>query len=213
MGSAYHLWFLPFLWVVSLTTFAITRIALARGWQPAVATGAGFLAIGLCLVPLRPVAPPWDGLWYMWLALPAACASVPLAILLLEYPAIFSGRSMVWLAAATFVLATCRMNHAERAALPETLAGLSWLLLALASPRFASIRWMHRIASLGLGIYLAHLLFLKVGETIADRCIPSAGPAGDVLLYLLAVLGSVHIAWLLSCSPRTRWLIGANRPT
>ena len=70
--------------------------------------------------------------------------------------------------------------------------------------------WCQRLAGFGTlayGIYLSHVLWLKVIQAIAGKAgIPSALPR-DIAIFLAAVLASSLTAWLLSRHASTRWLV------
>ncbi len=208
LGSAFHLWFLPFLWAVSLAVFACGRWVMAGGRQEIAAAASWALGIVICLAPAPTAALPWDGLWYMWLALPAACWSFALSLLLLPTSDFRGGAGLRWIALLAWVVATLTLQYDQRAPLAENLAGLSWLLLALTLPPLRCAAAIGRGAPLAYGIYLSHVLFLKVGESVVSRCAWPIGPATDVVLFLVAALASTATIWLLSQRKATRWLLG-----
>ena len=98
---------------------------------------------------------------------------------------------------------TCFLHRAPFA---ESLAGLSCLLLVLSSPRLGPLRPLLRFAPLTYAVYLSHLLFLKVGESTLDHFQVLISPAGDLILYVTAVLGSGGLAWVILRRPQLRWL-------
>ena len=209
LGSAYHLWFLPFLWAVCLIAFPTARWVMARNRDEVAAAVALALGIALGLAPSPARSLPWEGVGFMWLALPAACWSLGLSLLWVRAADDFPGPALRSLAVVTLIVATLLLlSRHEREPLAEGLAGLSWLLLAI-SPSWANrMGPLGRLAPLTYGIYLAHLLFIKVGESIADRLQLPICPVADLTLFLIAAIGSICLAGWLSRHRSTRWLLG-----
>ena len=82
LGSAYHLWFLPYLIVVSLLVGYSARFVV-RLQRPAfwgcLAAGA---ATGWACTPYPGSDLPWEGLHFMWLATPAVFSAYAIFFLL-----------------------------------------------------------------------------------------------------------------------------------
>ena len=208
LGSAFHLWFLPFLWAVSLTVFACGQRVMARGWHEMAAAVSLTLGIAIACVPGPATATAWDGLSYMWLALPAVCWSFALSLVMGSAANPRCGSALRWTALLALMAATWMMRHDERTSLAENLAGLSCLLLALTLPAPQVAAAIGRWAPLAYGVYLSHLLFLKVGESVVSRLSWPVSPATDIGLFAFAAIASTLVAWLLSRRPATRWLLG-----
>jgi surface polysaccharide O-acyltransferase-like enzyme len=207
LGSAYHLWFLPFLWAVSLFSFAATKAVCRFKQEKLAATVSVTLAILVCLMPASQARFSWDGIWYMWLALPAVLGAFSLALVWVDFRQLFTGGSTQLFAAATFTLATVTLDHQTREPFAESLAGLSWLLLAISTPSSGPLDRLRRIAPVVFGIYLAHLLILKIAESAADELRIPIGPASDVVIFLVTALGTGCLAWAMSRHRYLRWMI------
>jgi surface polysaccharide O-acyltransferase-like enzyme len=234
-GACWHLWFLPFILIVSLAAFAVARLTLARPDY-----GLWLLAVSLLFGCILTFMPPDNWLagqgeyWQLVCnALPAVAWGLGLAIAgrvlgteLLKLPAatLLGGMLLVAGTACAWQLGHSRVC--------ETLAGLGVLIVAMApvehvrSPGFSrslpptmgtwcpggttNQRGWQQLAGLGslaFGIYLVHVLWLKVIETVAVKSgAPNAWPR-DVAIFLAAALASTATAWLLSRRPATRWLV------
>ena len=89
----------------------------------------------------------------------------------------------------------------------ETLSGLGMLIVALAPLEQPWCRRLARFGTLTYGIYLSHVLWLKVIEILAIKAgIPDALPR-DAGIFLAAALASSVMAWLLGRRSATRWLV------
>ena len=113
------------------------------------------------------------------------------------------------ISAIVLIGSTLYLINAGRDGLAETLAGVAFLLLTLQwSANGVIAHRLAQLAPLTYGIYLSHLLFIKVGESVAQRIGASVTPLSDLVLFTVALWGSISLTWLLSLSPKTRWLIG-----
>lgn len=210
LGSAYHLWFLPYLMIVSLLVGYSARF-IVRVDQPALwGCAAATVAIGWACTPYPGHQLGWDGLHFMWLATPAVFSAYAIFWLLQCRRDWWRNRGLIQISSA-FVLvgSTLFLIKVGRHALAETLAGISFLLLTLQWSASGSIaQRLGQLAPLTYGIYLSHLLFIKVGESVAQRLGATVSPVSDLVLFAFALWGSLSLSWLLSLSPKTRWLIG-----
>jgi peptidoglycan/LPS O-acetylase OafA/YrhL len=110
-----------------------------------------------------------------------------------------------------------RENSDDGTSRPELLAA-QLQQTALNSPRLSLPQLGHpvsnpvvllsRLAPLAYGVYLAHLLFIKVGESLADRLQLPICPVADITLFLVAAIGSTCLAWGFARCRSTRWLLG-----
>ena len=208
-GTFFHLWFMPFVLLATLAVFLLGREIIKRPRTPWFAS-ASLLAIGLaCALFDRPafaVADPGFTL-LVWQALPAVCWGTALAI---AFPtgetSLLASRSVTACAAIAFLALVAWLAAFGRNTLIENLAGILFLIAALAPSAPAWIGRIGQFGSLAYGIYLAHMLVIKVLEAVATRGGLHVSWPLDVAIFIAAVLGSTLIAWLLSRSPRTRWL-------
>lgn len=210
LGSAYHLWFLPYLIVVSLlvgySARFVVRVQRPALWGFAAATAA----LGWACTPYPGKQIPWDGLHFMWLATPAVFSAYAIFLFLQCRRDWWQHRSLIQITSALVLIgSTLFLTTVGRHGFAETLAGVSFLLLTLQwSAGGVVAQRLAQLAPLTYGIYLSHLLFIKVGESVAQRMEVPLSPASDLVLLTFAVWGSISLTWLLSLSGKTRWLIG-----
>jgi peptidoglycan/LPS O-acetylase OafA/YrhL len=89
----------------------------------------------------------------------------------------------------------------------ETLAGLGLMAVALGSAGTARPGRLARLGPLAYGIYLSHLLFIKVFEAAAARFGSEVGWAQSVSVFLASAAAATLLAWSLSRWRGTRWLV------
>jgi peptidoglycan/LPS O-acetylase OafA/YrhL len=209
-GSFYHLWFLPFILVVSLAAFALGKAVLGC---PA-ADGAlvvACLAAGLlwALMPAPASGPLASGRGLLVAsAVPSACWAVALALLYRGAVADYLKQPAALLAAALLLVgATAWVWQCHSSKLAPTLAGLGFMLLAL-GPSVGG--WAARLSTFGplaYGIYLSHLLFIKVFESLLAKLGRPVSWQTDAAVFAATCLLSTLLAWALSRHGATRWLV------
>lgn len=206
-GSFYHLWFMPFILVVSVATFPVAKAAVgARG------TWVWVLSM-LCLA---------EALLLSWVALSVQEDSYR-AIVLNALPAVFLGIALAapydrvgrWLegrcgmlaGVALFTVCSLLLWEFGRDRLLETLAGLGFFLMVLPPVGGVWISRLGRFGALAYGIYLSHLLFIKVAEAVGMKLVLSPGPGLELAIWLFTLTGSAALAWMLTRSRYGRWLV------
>lgn len=209
-GSFYHLWFIPFLLVVSLLSFLVAKATLGRpGLETAVAAAAVVEGVLLAVLPTSGAGILGGSQGRLVAdALPAACWAIALAIVarhrLMHYVEHISA-SLLGLALAG--ACTAWVWHAGQMRLAENLAGLGFMLVALGP---IPGRWVKAVASLGplaYGIYFSHLLFIKVFEAAAAHLAAPHCWQLDVASFASSALLSTALAWGLSRWRWSRWLV------
>ncbi len=209
-GGFYHLWFMPFILVVSLAAFALAKAVYGREWSRwpvAIAAFAAGLAIGLPGVAGL-VAPNSDPLQYMLEALPAAFWGAAVGMtydggqsrlrrgclrLRLDVLALLGCMAWLWISG--------------RSTLVENLAGMLVLLIALRPPASALLRRFGSLPSVAYGIYFCHLLPIKICESLATRRGLSMSWQLDLTTFFVSAAVATLLAWLLYRSRWTRWLV------
>lgn len=210
VGSFYHLWFIPFVMVVSLVAFLTAKVTLGRpGLEQCVAVAA--LGEGLLLALMPSSAGGLLAQGYGRLvadALPAACWAVALAILL-RHPAMqYVERSAASVAAlALAAVCTVWTWQAGSVRLAGTLAGLGFMIAALGPMPGAWMGRLTRLGPLAYGIYFSHLLWIKVFEAAAARLGWDVCWQLDLASFAASAVLSTLLAWALSRWRWTRWLV------
>ncbi len=208
-GSFYHLWFMPFILVVSLVVFLLGRVLVRR---PRAESTAAVLCVFVGgLLASSPVG-AWmlerNGAVLVWNALPAVFWGIALSIAyhrgmarILQHPT----AGAAGLIAAG--LCTAWIWHFGRDNLAENLAGVACTIVALAPWNARSLRQLAQFGPLAYGIYLSHLLFIKSAEAVFTKLGGGNSGLADVAVFAAAVVGSTALAWCLSQSGYTRWLV------
>jgi surface polysaccharide O-acyltransferase-like enzyme len=208
LGSFYHLWFMPFVLLVTLSAFCLAR-ACARGRARELAAIVVALIAGvqLSLLPADRSAP---GVGFGQLALdalPSACWAVALAITYSHGGRMWLGSRRVGIAcllaavALTMLLCTLGRNSAV-----ENLSGTALLVFTLGDWTSPTLQRIARLGPLAYGIYLSHLLFIKTLEAVQAKLHAPVSLATALAIFVLAAAGSTLLAWLLSRWRATRWL-------
>jgi surface polysaccharide O-acyltransferase-like enzyme len=208
-GTFWHLWFMPFILLVTLGTFVLCRPVVGHAqleWAVCVAS----LVIGAviaCAEPPAWVAQDTTFCSMAWNALPGAFWGLSMA---LAYPGrlklVVDSRITSIIAGCVFLALMAYLCQFGRNMLVENLAGMMFLIAAL---RPKAPQWVEPLAKFGVvafGIYLAHPLLIKTCEAVATKLHwPISWPL-DVTIFAIAAVGSTWLAWELARHRRTRWL-------
>jgi peptidoglycan/LPS O-acetylase OafA/YrhL len=206
-GSFYHLWFMPFILVVSLGVFKLGQAVIERPvieWM----VGFGCLVLGEGIA-LWPQGPWFQGpqLSLIYQAMPAVFWGVALSVVVHRGPTkLLETTEAGVLGLLTMAAGLAWLWHFGRNTMAETVAGIGCTVVALAPWSNHLLQVVGRFGPLAYGIYLSHLLFIKTAESVLAKL--GAGPSEtvDVAVFLVAVVGSTALAWSLSQSRYTRWL-------
>jgi surface polysaccharide O-acyltransferase-like enzyme len=208
-GTFFHLWFMPFVLLATLAVFVLGREVVKRPrtqWFACALLLAGGLACAIYDRPAFATADPGFTL-LVWQASPAVCWGFAVALTVsTSGKSLFASRTVTACAAIAFFALIVWLAAFGRNTLIENLAGILFLIAALAPSAPDWIGRAGRFGSLAYGIYLAHMLVIKVLEAVATRERLTVSWLLDVVIFIAAALGSTLIAGLLARSPRTRWL-------
>ena len=226
-GGAYHLWFLPFLLIVSLVTFAVAGHTVRNpssrhGW--ALAGGiAG--AIVATIAPSTWLAGRFEACYFMLAALPAALWAWPAALVYQELNARgcelpgsptrsrdqrpSAALAIVMFAGGVMLLAICCLGLwvLGRTVWLENLAGMALLGSVCVPLGPPLVKRARGLAELSFGVYLAHLLFVKIMEAALTKAGWPATPLTDVGTWIVAVAGAAGVTLGLQQCRATRWMI------
>jgi peptidoglycan/LPS O-acetylase OafA/YrhL len=205
-GSTHHLWFLPFVWVLSLFAYVTTRLATGR--ERVVAPVLVLAAVALLLSP-NPT--PHGADWY---TLRLSLDTLPAGLFGIAYGLLWSKESAwkpspsVWYAVLMVALLVgMAWAGIERNKVLENLCGVAALLGCL---RMAAPRWLEpltRIAELPYGVYLSHVLFVEGLQDVAQ--IASVADSATLEIAIFAAASLLSIAFTVAAVRLgQRWLVG-----
>ncbi|MCA9215187.1 MAG: acyltransferase [Planctomycetales bacterium] len=188
-GTAYHLWFLPFVFLTTIVAFSAARLVRGRDSKNAIVV-AVTLAVSVCLIN----SDAWsttDGLIYMWQTLPAAFAAFAFAMFVHRAAVGNLKRVASPVGFAVAVACMLLLVSNRRNVMLENICGVALFVWAYwkTNTQLKS-KMIQRLAPLAFGIYLSHLLFVKVIEAVTQKLglVPSAWL--DVVMFAAVAIGS-----------------------
>ena len=169
-GSFLHLWFMPFIMVVSLVVFVIARPIVHSAPAEIAVAVVSVVAGGVLAASPCPAAWLQTILQLAWDALPAVFWGMALAVAYHRGGAKWFDNSL----SAVFglcVLVACMawVWNFGRNNIAENLAGVGCTLVALAPWNSGLLAALGRFGPLAYGIYLSHLLFIKTAEAVLNK--------------------------------------------
>jgi len=215
VGSAHHLWYLPFLLAVSLGVRLVAPV-FARQRQ---------LAAGVCLVlgcaaaitpvslPHRPYDPAfWNQANYLlglaWAAVPSAMWGLGAGLCFHSLAAAAVGRPLTAVVAGALTVALLAPgDDFPGRILRENLSGLAAFVACLALPVGRAARTVAAWGQYTFGVYAVHVAFILAIETVlvSDRSQFSLGQA--LTIFGCAVAGSFAAAAALARCRWTAWTV------
>jgi len=208
-GTYFHLWFMPFILAATLSAFVIGKFLVGRAHVEWPLSGT-MLALGIVVASISP--PAWvvndsDFSSLAWDALPAACWGVGLALIYQKRLArLISNRITTVFSVCAFVILIGWLMAFGRNTIAENAAGFILLIAALQPDSPHWVQRVGRFGSVAFGIYLAHMLLVKVCESAATKLHLPISWELDLAIFAIAVVGSTWLAWVLARSRHTRWL-------
>jgi surface polysaccharide O-acyltransferase-like enzyme len=210
-GAGSQLWFLPMLFLVSVPLYLVARHVVGRptrmrGWAVVFAVLGGVL----CVAPAPDFAPAGAAeylLFKSWRVLPAVCwaVAIKLSFPLIE-PTLRTSPLIAPLAVTISILCAGMLVEADTVA-PYALAGVAWLLFALSPIQALPLRWLAPLGKYAFGIFLSHNLLVETVQSLLYARGRSASVETDLLVFGIAVIGSLMMSWGLSQTRFGRWLI------
>jgi surface polysaccharide O-acyltransferase-like enzyme len=208
-GTYWHLWFMPFILAVTLSTFVVGKRTVGHvdiEWP----LSFTMLIIGIVIAWIDPpnwVATDANFCSLAWNAFPSVCWGLALA---LAFPTglrrVVANQITTFLAVGAFAVSISWLAAFGRNNVVENLAG-TLLFIAALQPK--SPQWVNRVGRFGsvaFGIYLAHPLVIKICEFVATKLHCANSWPLDLLIFGIAAIVSTWLAWVLARSRRTRWL-------
>lgn len=208
-GSFYHLWFMPFIFVVSLAAFLTARLVPRYpSAETAVGLFAGLAAVVVASLRL-PMVPAEESREYAFLLLnaaPSVLGGVAFAVAYRRFGKGWETPAATMHGVLLFAAASAGLWFLGRDRMLETIAGFGFFLIALCPTGGASLSRAAALGSLAYGIYLAHLLFVKIAEALATKFDLAVAWYVDIAVFLFAAIGSTLAAALLARFRATRWM-------
>jgi surface polysaccharide O-acyltransferase-like enzyme len=211
-GGQTHLWFLPFVLLVTFAGFLIVRPVLkSPGLSELTAMTCLLVGAMFAFAPLPAMQPEVDTVNFArvaWYSLPAAFWGIGLALSddlfesLKRHP-----HAVTFAAASVTVLFVGFAVSVGLTVWSKNIAGIAWLIAALCAP---PAQWHRRLASLaplGFGLYLTHPFILGVINAMAKAVHLRDSAILDLVGFVLAIIGGLALAWMLRLSRWTRWLV------
>ena len=218
-GLAPQLWFIPFILVGGMVLFPLARLALGRGRREMLlASAAVLVAVGLDWLPWNdPPLQQWPLVgrmlelsWHRWSALYWGLA---LAIVVTRWMKVSKGKSrmgsaMAWGGLALVVATTAyQWVYGIHPGL-KVMGGLGVCLVAFAPWKHVLISKLGKLAPLSFGMFMCHTLWISAARALANHYQLPTCWQRDVLVFGLAVAGSVVTVRVLGASAALGWLAG-----
>jgi surface polysaccharide O-acyltransferase-like enzyme len=211
-GTFWHLWFMPFILVVTWGVFVFSRTIIGRPEREWIGCAIGLLAGAAIAVspPPAQVAANRGFLLLAWQAMPAVCWGWAFALAISAgapgLTKIVNHRLTSAAALALFAALVAWLAVFGRNTLVENLSGMVLLVAALQPSAPESISRIGRFGAVAFGIYLSHPLFTKTLEAVAAKLHVATTWQLDLTIFTIAALGSTALSWALAQHRSTRWL-------
>mgnify|MGYP001552317873 CR=1 FL=1 len=216
VGTAHHLWFLPFIFLITLAAYPLAKLLIRKG---PLARGLAVLlllaGIAACIVP-SPVSyddaasGAWNHAKYAlglgWNALPAACWGLAVIPLFPRLQTLFQRSRMLGIPALAFSAAAMvfDMRYGDHMPL-SNIAGVAFFFAAIAMPSAPLIALLARGGKFAYSIYLVHVAILLAFDTALIRNRDTVSTLFLVVLFALTFALSLMVSWLATKSRLLRW--------
>jgi len=211
-GGAYHLWFIPFALLVSIVSFGVgqsvrhcserQRVFFACSLSIVVAISSLYAVPTINWTP-QPIC-------YMFDALPAALFGLSMAILWQLRDRLWlldGGRAATTIAIFALIFSGVLLSLYGRNVTLESISGIACFAIGL---NVRSGQWESKLSSLGrfsMGIYLVHLLFVKVSESFGNEIHFDPVWILDLGAFAFTLFASCLFVWLLGRYKLTAWTV------
>lgn len=208
-GTAHHLWFLPFICLVSIVAYGLARALPPPRPERRTTWAAGFLLGGValafvrCPVPFRSTEHPFSYfIDHAWEALPAAFFGAGLFWLLATRR---PGRVVRWAVLAVGLAVILSEFIYRGRTITANVAGACLLFFTATQPNRT---WMNAVspwAQLAFVIYLVHVLFVEALQSIAIRFGTIRSLPTDLSVWALSLIVSAIAARSFVRFSSLRW--------
>jgi peptidoglycan/LPS O-acetylase OafA/YrhL len=209
-GPAYHLWFLPFVFAVTLLSHGVARVSERSSRA---AAGVLLLSVGAAAM-LTLYDSRWMGLdrnWYLpqrWLeSAPAALLGIAYATTWYYLPRWRVAPGWAWGAIAVALIGGLVVRYGEPNVALKTAAGVAVLLFALSPTAPAFLGRVRLPAELAYGVYLSHVLFVEGAQDLLRLFFGFEETEVRLLVFAVASVSSVAFV-MLAMRLRLRTLYG-----
>ena len=218
VGSAHHLWFLPYLLVT--TVWVLTVIRTMRR-MPLLRIPAAILLLALgaamCFTPEPAIChlPTYNSYFLdrAFVMLPSICWGTALGLLLMEDDGTFEtdwrigSFGLVLILLGTIVVGAA-VPHSGPYRMARHFSGMGVLLVALMPVRGEIINRLAVLGRCSYGIFLSHVAFVEGIQAVAARLGAKISWPLDLTVFMLSCIGATALTLLLRRSSKTRWLAG-----
>ena len=213
-GSYRHMWFLPFLLITMLIAIPLLKWSARRTGRGrmiaaiAIAIAAVLVARPLPNVLIQGLDQHNAFLLSFYQAIPPALVGLALAALLGIPRRAMQWNNTVGLIGVAAIVATTagQWRLDEPTLLLSTVGGIGGLLLAGAPmANIAPLAWLGRLS---FGIYLSHVVFLRIVVQFAHGRGIEPSLTLDCTAFAFALIASTLLTFLLKKTRWTSWLIG-----
>jgi len=175
-GSVYHLWFLPFIFIVGIILFGFAKWLLSHSRLAipcALALVMAGSACGAIFLHVDPDTFPRDYMFRLaWNRMPSVCWAAAFAIFYqFGGSEILRTRTLLVFGAALLALSITALGIRPYWHPFENLAGVAGLMMGLSVLNEARLDWATPLARLTYGMYLCHLLFLGLFRTVWHKLV------------------------------------------
>ncbi len=214
-GTYEHLWFLPFLLISTILVVPIVKITAHHSLlRKVVSIITLLLAATVAVLPVprevEALKLPWLWIRASYWAIPSLLIGISMmtamidAKLDLKVPKFLGIVGLI-----TLIFATILQWRSVDPWLPAaTYGGLGAAWLAMSGIGKPVLKYFTALGGMSLGIYLSHVVFLRVLVMVLDKKQIAVSPATDIAGFFFALAGGFITTWILSKSKFTRWTVG-----
>lgn len=223
-GVSFHLWFLPFLFMVTVIAAPSIRLAL-RNRAVWMVTTLLFSILGFAFLIIK--EPYWLTMdrdlaptvvfHNFWEALPAAMFAIPMALLFCKPLPHRTASIMGWVGLVVCISGSVALALAgytyDHWLWFRTFSGIGLLFMALCPLRGSFIRWMGYWGRMSFGIYLCHMIVMTMVHLALNKLhVNPVSPAADVFVFVTTFAGSSVMTWWMSRYAALAWIVGQESP-
>ncbi len=216
-GASIHLWFIPFILVIGLLTYPVSRWLLQhRQWAWMVIGAGGLVGLASCIAaPLLiarflPATPTTDPVYREVELLPCVPLGFACFFLYMEFRQLGERtKHLLYMLAGMVVAAGFGVDALlYRGALVQNLVAAGMVVLTLRPSKWPLWQILGRWGKYSFGMYAVHIFFVE-GMHVLRQMVLHFPPTWwyDLLSFGVCVPASLLATMALSRFPATRWLV------